>query len=1423
MRTVFQSNPMKGLVKFCSVVTLVVLSVTMSVHAEPILDLATKPLSTAGTDIIKPNMLYVLDDSGSMGRTFMPDWVGIVPGTCCTSRSIYNLYLDDPSLNSLAYDPSVRYNPPTYFTNAGLQDTTTYPSQTGADDDRGAKADAGKPNWQEVQNNAYGGNSFSNLENYNGGAGPRYTVSVANEYCTNVDLKVCVKASLPTEAHPYPAPLRWCKTTAVADAEALPPAGECQGVHIEGATVTNYDKPRFPVAPPTTVPTYQATIKINSVENKPGVAGVTVNGQQIMSGSTGTIWNRGTLARRTRNRINDCTTSITGLCTVTGYSASRVNRVVTIVSTNAADLGTTPVLIDYSGTIGYSATPFVNAGTATVPGALARVSVNIAPGSTYPYPGSGVKHPNRTDCKLDTVNGHCTYNEEMTNYANWHTYYRTRMQMMKTSTSIAFKDVGSDFRMGFMTIHSTASEALDFKTFSNADKKAWYDKLFEIEASGGTPLRQALGNAGRIYAGKYTMGGTFSDPIQYECQQNFTLLTTDGLWNGSNGTTVNNGNMVNLDDDASEKGKYEGLTEITGQLADVAKYYRDTDLRTPAGPDAAKDFDNCTGALGSNVCSTSGTTPALNLKQSMVTFTLGLGVDGTLAYDVNYGPSTPGDFKDIYDGNRNWPEADDDESETIDDLWHAAVNGDGRYFSAKKTAELVDQLREAISLIKVKTGAGAAAATSTLNPVSGDDFAYVASYTTSSWKGNLEKREIDILTGEVETAPLACVEDVVPVANCAAPNEVKPIGTGSGGQALYFCVTESVTDQANCTETLVGTECRIPIAPTCIGELKGQTARTIYMNLAGSLTSLDISKFTTKQAYNYLDTELVSNLTQGSSLNLDQIDNLTGENVIAYIKGDATYEKNSPLLENQIFRKRTAVLGDLIDSKPSFIGKPTFNYGDAGYQDFKTAKASRVGTVYVGSNDGMLHAFDSDTLEERWAFVPSAVIPNLWKLADSNYSANHAYFVNGDVTISDICVATDCSSATASDWKTILIGGFEGGGRGYYALDITNPNVPLLLWEIDPSNSDFTNLGYTYGNPVVTKRNGDNKWVVLLTSGYNNIPDNYDAFYDSAQSTEFDPDPSDTDNYFNSGDGKGYLYVVDASNGSRLDVIATGEGSVAAPSGLAKISAYAENSEVNNVTAYVFGGDLDGNLWRFDISSPTGTVVRLAELKGDQTIPLPQPITTAPELGDVSGRRVVFVGTGKYLEVTDLDAAGYSTQSLYAIKDTAVGNETSTIVNNPRSISGFVEQTVVPSTEPGESDKRISGTSTAVNFLTGPGWFLDFPDSGERQNVGSQLVLGTLLVPTTVPTASACQPAGYGWFNFFDYKTGLAVTPSAGLVSQRTSAPSVGFNIVYVDGQPKVSNVLADNPNPELVDNVPFSGSSTGFKLKRSIWREIIN
>lgn len=1370
---------LKNIVGF--MLALIVFMPTVS-KAAP-LDLATIPLANSPTIAIQPNLLFIMDDSGSMSWSYMPDWAN-------TNDS----FEMDASFNTIYYNPAVRYVPPANFTSGGL-DTVTYPSQTGVSIATGANFDS-KPNWKNVKSNPFMTTSTTDLQGLNGGDGPKFWVTIATEYCKKADLRECAVRSTPSAIYPFAAPIRWCNSANNANTVLTPnpAAGACQAARV-GA----FDFLRAPaVVPPAGVAT--ATVTYTFASSSPRTTGITVNGQQIMNRDDHNTTNDlSSLASRAAAEINACTNGYPwwSKCTVSGYSATSSGNILTIYAPSPITF--TPSVSTGSGTLNKTVTPFA------VPPAVAggRVETTIESGNnSYPYPNSATKAGERSDC-LGTT---CTYAEEMTNYANWYAYYRTRAQTMKTATSLAFKNIGDDFRVGYLTTSTLGSRSLNIRQFTPTNKVAWYDKLFETPSDRNTPLRGSLSTAGRIYANKTSANGTFTDPIQYECQQNFTLLTTDGFWNTADETSTYAGgpkaldgstDVGNLDSAAlgTPAGKREGSTARSNTLADVAKYYRDTDLRTPA-------LNNCGGSGAPGVCQTDNSASSPNKKQTMVTLTLGLGVDGTLAYTTDYETSS-GDYAEVVNGTKNWSDPIGFSGpERIDDLWHAAVNGDGTYFSAKNPSDLVKQLEDAVASIQVKVGTGAAAATSTLNPISGDNFAYVASFTSGHWIGNLEKRSIDTTTGEISTTPIACVEDVVTSSSCAAPSTI--LADGAGG---YNCVTTGVTDSAACEGTLDGTDCKVPVIASCNGQMESLVStltdsRNIKMNVGGTLQDFTFDNLSGAQQ-TYFDTPfLAANLTQWATLTPAQKTNGTGDNLVAYLRGQTGFDQDAAIADNRVFRKRQATLGDLIDSKPAFIGKPSFNYGDSGYQTFKTNNANRAKTVYVGANDGMLHAFDADTLTERWAYVPSMVIPNLWKLADASYSSKHIYYVNGAVSISDICVATDCTTATASDWRTILIGGLNGGGRGYYALDITDPINPSLLWEIDPNKTGFADLGFTFGNPVVTKRNSDNKWVVLFTSGYNNISD-ANSFY-GLSSTQFKPTTQ-----FTSGNGNGYLYVVDAFTGTKLNGIATNVGNTTTPSGLAKIKAYADEAEKNNVSSLVYGGDLDGNLWRFNID--TNTVFKLAKLTdGTAPTPLSQPVTVAPELGVVSGKKVVFVGTGKYLEIADL--TNTSKQTLYAIKDDSAG----TTLTNARS--ALSPQTLaISSTNP---DARVSSSNSAVNFISGNGWYVDFPDSGERQNVESQLVLGTLLVPTTVPTSTACQPAGFGWFNFLDYRTGLAV--GGGLVSARTSAPSVGFNVVYINGVPKVSNVVADDKNPQLIPNIPFSGTGSGFQLKRSIWREII-
>ena len=1205
-------------------------------------------------------------------------------------------------------------------------------------------------------------------------------------------------------------------------------------VTITPAPFNNFTATLAVTATSSTVTTTQAvgTMKISTLTSPSAVSSMKVAGVEILSATINGTGTNGTARRAMATAIVNRINSFVSSPDFTAASDGASTPTITITAVVGGAGGNGSLNISKSN-VGLSSSNLAGGGTSTTTGtgnikiASFYGGVSIVPTfdrvDIVPSTASYAKAASRIDC----VGATCTYAEEMTNFANWYAYYRTRMQMMKSAASLAFKDIDTRFRVGFYTINNPTSNYLPIAIFDNTQKANWYTKLFSINPGSPTPLRSALTTVGRIFAGKHPLSGFSSDdPMQYSCQQNFTLLTTDGYWNTDSASAVKNitgaGSVGNMDGGTTERPLFEGPTASSETLADAAKYYYDTDLRDSS-------LSNCTGTpvapatTGVDVCQNNVFTSNTdnNTQQHMTTFTLGLGVDGTLNYDPDYKSQTSGDFKDLTNGSINWPVPAADQQTAVDDLWHAAVNGHGTYFSAKNPTQLSDSLSNALSQITSKVGAGAAAATSTLNPVTGNNAAFVASYATVKWTGNIEARDINVVTGAVSPDANWCIEDVA-ATTCATALFVDSTVTPH----ISYCPKSGIVSSV-CTATVgnvfdsATSTCRVPVATSCNGTLTqnppsgmpvrvsaSTDTRSVLMNVSGTLASFSLANLTaTANDANFQTSFLATNLSQWSSLTAAQKLLVTPDKLVGFLRGQFGYEdrfSNSPpttTADNRLFRFREAVLGDAIESTPAYVGVPKAQYTDAGYGSisvsgtFAATQSARDGTVYVGTNDGMLHAFDEDNGAERWTYVPSMVLPNLWRLADQNYSSLHTNYINGDPIINDVCTA-NCSTASAT-WKTILVAGLNGGGAGYYALDITDPSNPNLLWEFD--SSDDSDIGYSFGNPVITKK-ADGTWVVVVTSGYNN----------------------DTNL------GKGFLYVLDvnpkstgpAGRANVLTKYSTGVGSAATPSGLAKIAGFVQDAAKNNTALNIYGGDLLGNLWRFDINAAQSSTnpFLMATLTGPKSVVnnvvvdstlIPQPITTKPELSEVNGDRIVFVGTGKYLESSDLSDT--SRQTLYGIKD----NSTSTLAN-PRNDSTMVQQTLTDS----GSTRTVSNNPVAI---TKRGWFIDLPDTGERQNVPSQLVFGTLLVPTIVPSNTVCSPGGFGWLNFLNFQTGAVI--STNVAGSRTNAPIVGINVLYVNGNPKVELVTSDNPTPQFPAVQPtFTGGSvSGFQQHRVIWRELLD
>lgn len=1321
------------------------------------LDLATMPLQTSGTSDVKPNLMFVLDNSGSMAWDYAPDW----------ANSSSDWLFANSDYNTQYYNPEVQYSPPLNYLGVSMSNQTTFSAVANEVNDQGQT----KNGSSDLRSSAY------------------YYAFISGEYCTTPGLTSCVISKVATGDYIYPAPIRWCNSSTAATRRSLTTSQRCQKIRNASTTVNDtgntYTNLRRPIS------TY--TLTLNKTSNTASVQSIKINNIELLSGtvSASSSDSSSTLASNVLSAM--CRgSSLSGNCKLASNTVTRSSNVLTIVTYAGEPINAaSPIQVTMTG--GNYTAQLVTNTTTDIPGSMVYVSI-VSTINSYVAPGKTVKGNDRADCASATT---CTYTEEMTNYANWWAYYRTRIQSMKTAASQAFKSLDSRYRVGLVTINSASSNYLATGTFDNSQKQSWYQKLFAVSPTGSTPLRTALANVGRHYAGKKTLGS--DDPMQYACQSNFTLLTTDGYWNDtSTPVRINSSSIGNLDSGTTPRPQFDSSSK-SNTLADTAMYYYDTDIRDGT-------FSNCNGALGSSVCGTSSDYP----KQNMVTLTLGLGIDGTLVYTDDYKTQTLGDFKDLTNGTKNWPDPTANEDGTrIDDLWHAAVNAGGTYYSASNPKLLRDSLAKGLSEIKSLQGAAAAAAASSLAPTNGDNFQYVASYQSVKWIGNLESRTVNVTSLQTSETAVWCVENV------AAESCTTPAVSYSGPDGNLYCKTTN-SSQTDC-DTARGSlgsspalnfsepaSCYVPIASSCTGKLRSQLgSRNIYFNGNNTLVPFNAGNLPAQHTTALSNGYLALSQMQGLQATDPKI---TDANKVAklvdYLKGNKTYEDTSTntLSDNRLFRERQAVLGDISQSRPAYFKTSNAGYLDANYKTYKTNTATRTPAVYVGANDGMLHAFNATTGFEMWAFIPTPVIPNLANLADKEYGASyHTNFVNGSPVVADICVS-GCSG-TSAVWKTILVAGLNGGGRGYFAIDVTTPESPVLLWEFYAQSSGAnSNLGYTFGNPVVTKMQ-DGRWVVLLTSGYNN--GTYARKLSDGSYVSNNP----------VGDGGGYLYVLDANSGSLLKTLSTGEGSAAAPSGLTKISAYADQMFENNTALNVYGGDLNGNIWRFNIN--TNAVTKIASLRDGGGAS--QKVTTQPELGKVNSNVVVMVGTGKFLELSDL--TNMPLNSAYTFKDngqtTAIGR------------SQLVLQTI-------SGDRKVTTTGT-VNFDTGYGWVVDFP-AGERVNLDPLLLNGALMMPTMVPSSEACSGAGYGWFNFFNYKTGGSLLTS-GIVSERMITPAVGYNIVYDgNGVPHVVVTGSNDPTPQQLslDDQVFGLSTTNkstviFKQKdngsygtKQSWHELI-
>lgn len=1065
----------------------------------------------------------------------------------------------------------------------------------------------------------------------------------------------------------------------------------------------------------------------------------------------------------------------------------------------------------------WRATFFVYTGTTPMPLGQPNNALNvrdnflkvaIKPGRSY-YRGEL-----RTDCSGPVGgtgvegNGGCTYEQEIQNFANWLQFYRTRMLMAKGGVAQAFARQGTNLRVGFGTINTAGVVRANqgVRQFRDASatshrRQDFFTDLYGVTNNGSTPLRAAMGQVGEYFASTgasnpYAFEPGVTQSPEYSCRRSFHIMSTDGFWNGGDATipnprdrdnfsdaitpppvgattgyTFTNTPPTNNTDPLAARFTIDPFRDATGSaeggLSDVAAYYWMTDLR-----DARTDSTN---GLANNVPS-SRRDPAF--WQHLTTFTVGLGIsgsgtvrrqsDGSTTVPTNEPADSPfynhrgktwlqdETMRDLVVTHKvalNWPAVTAESVTTGDDLIRAAMVGRGRYLSATNPTALANGLASALS-------------EATDNPLSQSNLAvfsqelragnhvYQATFSPSDWYGRLYSFTQGI-DGRVDPTPAN--------AEWEASN-------------------------------------RMP-APA---------DRVIFTWDADASTP-------------------AATLFTWANLNSTQRTRLGGdEDVLHYLRGDGRLEVQN----GGSFRDRSrylapggsttpGVLGDIVNSSPvkgmsagaSYQNLPAGTPGQLDYATYRSATGTHLNnllnTVFVGANDGMLHAFNTTNGVERFAFVPNSVyeVPRTLGstserklLALSQPTYQHRYTVDGSPQLADAFTGPDAASA---QWRTMLTASTGAGARSLFVMDVSNPAVDgsattfsssKIKWEFSEADATHgSDMGHVMNYPHIA-RMANGRWAVITGNGY-----------DSAT-------------------GRAALFIFDLWTGEVIRKIPVGPtpASGEAKNGLSQPNFITRN----RVVQYIYAGDLKGNLWKFDVTNvdPTAWVPVFGaapEYAPLYTTPANQPITVMPTLAlrHERGGVMVSFGTGQLFEESDTSTSTTNNinlrtrQAVYGIWD------------KPNETTGFsgtaLLQAQTLNTVLGSSSGGLVGTtSTPVDWDSQRGWYMLLNTGGERINVNPQLPNpndreSPLIIVANAPAAAVpCTGGGSARIMGLNAYTGGA--PSRAVFDANNdgsiTTADLGFNVRLIDRGILTQPVFQAGASATSTGDAPSQDKSPRFQ-----------
>lgn len=925
------------------------------------------------------------------------------------------------------------------------------------------------------------------------------------------------------------------------------------------------------------------------------------------------------------------------------------------------------------------------------------------------FPGTLYKFEIRPENFASTVQ----YDAAIQNFANWFSFYRVRREALIGGATNSLVDV-RNMKVGWFRIHNRVDVVMRDMSDTTQKQALFTEILQEMRASSNTPNRQAVRHLGQQF--KRTDDGA---PVQLSCQKNAGMLFTDGYINDGSSPSVGG----NLD------GVYGPpfADSYNNTMADIVIPYYYESLRPGLEQSAVPVPPACSGVPAPPLLP-----PAdlryldcqRNLHMNFYGVTLGtLGAE----FGVNYHPD-PIDpsivLPDPYLNPPTWQSRQNLVPAAVDEMWHATLNTRGGMFNAKTPAEITAAMRRI--LLTVSAGA--------------------------SPSGTLALTGSRISTRSLTVQP---------------SYEVRNQGTDWFGELSAYQLSLDLATR-DVTETQIW-EASARLAAMSAAARGAQT----WFGAGASAKGFNDSNITSFDM-------LCDNPRPGMSrCTASQITSLLGINLadaINYLMGDSSKEVGS----GGVLRDRTTVLGDIVNSTP-VVSAPTDDYGyrtlpppyGSSYDTYMTTKKTRPAMVYVGANDGMLHAFhggidadgDLDTLnggKQQFAYIPRAVLGHMGNLlfpyneADSgDQKFDHRYFVDGPVTVSD--------AYYDGGWKTVLVGTAGAGGRTVFGLNVSSPTsfaASHRLWEVDDQHGTAAvrnNIGHVLGKPVIvpvkTASGGAVAWKAIFGNGYN------------------------------SNSGKAVLFVVDVQTGAVQMTEAVEPGAPSAgTNGLGNIVVVdrwgGTDLTLNARDGFadtVYAADQKGAVWKFDlrtIVSSISTPVFTTDEHVKDGVTYRQPIIggLTATAGRGAGVMLLF-GTGSFSFIND--ATDDSKQAIYGVLDIGLGTtlDSSDLFERTIAVSGTTTRTISPAT-------MGAGYS---------GWYVELP-AGERSVGYPRVASGVLFIPTYAPTtADGCSTQGTNWLYGLNTRTGAPALDSVRFGS--TTGPTQGTNVGAV-----VLNTLGTSP-----------------------------